>query len=1354
MKQISVFHKGIVTDLDYSKMDNQGLVLPTSNIRLLNIEGKGLVVTQVKGDKELFELTSGFKVIGGCEYNGIAYIASYNDTTNEGEIGCFPSPGPNGFENIYRPLTNTKTGFPLRSTQFNFSLENPIGDEMHALIDYDGTVNLTMTDGVTPLKMVNSGFNQTGEPKPLRYYDLNNLANEIQQIRNLPGNQKIEFIQELSDGQIKFGNYFFFYRYLDGSNNTTEFVAESKAFTVTRNSSQNRELKVSGMNESSGKRIVLKVSNLDQTFAYVQFSFMRFYSDTNGSILPEIMLVDNFYGITSVEMNIEITGFETFIPFDISEILRKVSNENVVKSIQPQYRRLWGAKWKGLYVNYKALEYAALKIKIGCNTLKKIRRWELRDFYANPSNIEYAGYFRNEAYITGVVFVFNNGYETERFPTRGADLRNFTPGNNINQFYSENASLTNNNGIVVMPSNANAPVFNNDETGMIEASILGLEFILDEFNDWISSATLSDNTLEGRNWFKQNVREIRFVRAERVPNMLYQGLLSNVYGSGRNIRGYSTKNASIPIINPNINNLDFINYKTNQFTYLPITAGDQDSYQHNGYLAIEKTEQEKKIKVLFSTDFIFGNKHKVSDSTSNAYLCNNYELKYNKLDGHEYPNLIRNSTDLLYSHNVRMDRPFVFRVANDLFKLGDINTVYQENSFVFPESKKRLNVVNAVYDKADDSINNLADKNSESNRSIVVPPVIAFEIDSDVNAISQIFDKTEKTPIGNMTVGGFPVSVLQNIVSIFKNDPQTFDYLSVYLNELNLNYFSISHSINLSSINENYVVYSGDCFAQLTTLKTRSWLPTKRKQIYGNKVEISADINKLINGERQNIVSANRDWNYAHGQVVSIISENATNTALRFNVQGQTDFQENYKNITVGPVGATFNLWGYFWPLFPFSSEPTYGNNNGTYSMSLSSGIESYLVNPGNSKTLSLKAYLSHNPQIPKGDNKFNNRIRYSGIQESNYPPLGYRIWNYNHKEDYDHTDGSIVKLIFAFNRLMSIQETSILLHHINREEVIPSSSGELVIGTRSILSKEPTSIAKFGAQHQFAIKRAKSGVYGWDWVNNVIWRVVMADEGMVIARSIGKENLIEGYLNELKERVDGVDTMGSSISQKLRDSFFSKAQEGIMVAHDKKNSEVLFCFSKGNINEIMRFNEDQNVFIGHYFFKPSMFLNLKSDTISFPENSITSQSKGYLFGVGNHCHFFGQYHKSVISFIVNGYLGDKENLVNIDKMFVAMEIESPSIEFIEKVEFQTLFQYAKNDPFHSEEEFWRSPEYLMSKWAFPINTATSGESQFSNNSHLQGRWLKVTITLKEEAGIDNLLFIKNIITKFITSNA
>ena len=92
MEQINVFHKGIVSDIDYSNRDNKTWDFPTEGFRIVNKKGQGMVMTNIDGNEELFSINEGFYVLSAVDLNGILYIVSYNPESGDGEIGTFPSP--------------------------------------------------------------------------------------------------------------------------------------------------------------------------------------------------------------------------------------------------------------------------------------------------------------------------------------------------------------------------------------------------------------------------------------------------------------------------------------------------------------------------------------------------------------------------------------------------------------------------------------------------------------------------------------------------------------------------------------------------------------------------------------------------------------------------------------------------------------------------------------------------------------------------------------------------------------------------------------------------------------------------------------------------------------------------------------------------------------------------------------------------------------------------------------------------------------------------------------------------------------------------------------------------------------
>lgn len=1349
MKQVSIFHKGVTTDLDYSKLDNQGMQLPTANIQLLNKDGQGLIVTPVKGNKVAFELTAGFQMIGSAEYNGIAYIASYNPDTGQGEIGSFPSPNfsTNTFEEVYRPLNNLVSSGtaisrgrlgPMRSTVFNFDLEHPIGDQMIALQDYDGSVNLIFTDNKNVLRLLNSGFNQEAQDLPERHYKTASLASSIQLIKELPGKQKINFVGEFSGGELRFGNYFFFYRYVDNSNNRTEFVAESQPITVTKSDGNDSTVLTTGFDEKSTKKITLNVGALDSAFTYIEFAFIRFLSSGSGVAFPEVMLVDKFFPVPSSGGNLEceINGFETQIPLNISEILRPVNRESICKSILAHDRRIWGANWKAEPLNYPALSEFALNIRLGYNDTKEIPNWELIKFYSDPKNLKYSGYFRGESYIAGVVFVLKNGYKSPRFPVKGIDARTLMQ-KQIGAAYDDGV-LTNNNGIIAMPTNQSSPyvrdtVMPGGKRGF--GRILAMTFDVSKAKEWLNLGGAKAK------WIEENVREVIFVRADRKENLLYQGVTSLVYGqnlgSGSN---YKNNGVSIPILTThNLNNPDLQeiidgSLPTTEYKFTSnIFGAPKLQVQFTSWGLGKGTDEEQKRRAIFSPDYILGDKNKISDGDGDVYVKSECRQRYITFrDGSILPPSIMNHFE-----------GAAWGGSNFLFKSKRITNVYDGSNWVLPGNAKE-SFVNKVGNGGEDiHTSQLLFWRTDSlgriiriSRNMIVPPYLGFEMEAEtLKASSNVFD------------------YFGRIVNVYRQNPNEINPVDLYSDELNLVYSSINHeNFYLDQLDETpkVVCYQGDCFIQNVVIKIKTWEATNEiGHVLGeNEKEIGVDVSAHGYG---GTATQNR-IRYAHGQLVEIVTENKNNLALRMATPNETAYYPALKSdVNVSYNNQSWVLGKNEWAYFPYSPEVV------GWKMQLGTGIESYLFNPANSRTISINNYLSTNPNIPKGRDVFPNRIRYTGKQEPNFPILAYRMWSYVQKQDFEERFGEMTKLSLVFGRLVSIQRNSIFVHFTNQEETVPTSSGEMVIGVRSILSKEPTIIARFGSQHIFSIQQSKSGTYGWDWMNNVLWRIIMNDEGFLMARSLDKEKYVENYLKELKSLKDGENSgLSTNIIRGMNDLVFLNGddQEGLITGYDKKNGELLFTSFFNGRTEVLRFNEDMSAFIGTFSFPVKFFFNIHNDLFSARNTASflgTTKEKLYIHSAGMSARFYGDYYTPVLSFIVNGYLSEEEAYVNIDKLFKAMEIEAPRHPLpIDKIEFKTLFQEGRNDPFHDEVRFWLTPEYLMSKWAFPLNVAHKGQEQFFVESNMQGKWLKVTIYFNK--GID--FFVKNVITNFISSHA
>ena len=171
------FGDGLVTDFHPLPAKNTTLV-DALNATLVTTKGNEMILQndagniRIKIEKENNEieyaqLSDGFIPVGIKEYNGIIYIASYNNTTGEGELGSYPSPKYDGtqgdliykyqpFHNLCESKSNTSLLENFTTNQLNFDLLHPVSIEVQP--SYDGSVNLILTDDKNPPRLINSRF--------------------------------------------------------------------------------------------------------------------------------------------------------------------------------------------------------------------------------------------------------------------------------------------------------------------------------------------------------------------------------------------------------------------------------------------------------------------------------------------------------------------------------------------------------------------------------------------------------------------------------------------------------------------------------------------------------------------------------------------------------------------------------------------------------------------------------------------------------------------------------------------------------------------------------------------------------------------------------------------------------------------------------------------------------------------------------------------------------------------------------------------------------------------------------------------------------------------------------------------
>ena len=546
MQSINIFHSGINTDNDYSKRDNQSWDFPTLNARIFTRDGQGYIITNIDGndfdlsnpeDTVGIELAQGFCPIGACELNGIAYILSWNEIMGQGELGSYPSPAgiididpitpivtindASGFKRRYRPLVNFNDNtnrYPFRTAKFTLDIDNMA--DMFAMTSYDGSVDIFIADGVNLNRCINSGFNSKGELLTTRFYNEDSFPFFVSHIPLTNKIPNTESVNVPEGGIVKSGNYFFYIKYVTESFNRTHVLHEIGPIAILAGD-KNDKFSVQGIRGDGGdsgeencstKKIAIKLNNIDPQYKYVEVISVRHWSDSTGVVVDDINVIDKLFQIDGTTVDIIITGHELLLSGAVEDILNPAPKDLISKTHTIIDNRYFGANWKRYVVHNDKLSELAKRFVPSYNDAVDTAECSLsKDIgYKSYENIlNKVTYFRGEAYLSGVVFAFKGGIESNVYPVSGID-----------DMLDSADPIT--NGIYRFPDHAKSPLMRNDKL-----SLLSMIFNANSQNN-SASQTAINYYLENKDWFDDNLIGFYFVRSERLKNMKYQGLF--MYG--------------------------------------------------------------------------------------------------------------------------------------------------------------------------------------------------------------------------------------------------------------------------------------------------------------------------------------------------------------------------------------------------------------------------------------------------------------------------------------------------------------------------------------------------------------------------------------------------------------------------------------------------------------------------------------------------------------------------------------------------------------------------------------------------------------------------------------------------------
>lgn len=1381
---VNHFAEGLMSDLDNLHFP-VGKFKDASNIELLNKDGQGFVVTLQDGNKQFFSLTPGFRPVGSVFINGILYIfsqsikdgfQSYPDGSTVTfpnaimytEIGCFPSrklnpyTGKFEFERVYKPLTNY-TGSTENTITRDFRVSSsllpiladptkPGSLDIRAKQIYDGSINLYFTDGEHPLRVINTGFNQEGEPTERTYSD-KDFKNLVNVVRGAVGHPSIRLDKVLEGGQLKSGNTFFYLRYVSEDFNKTGFLGESPAIPI------NNFPAVGGVSGSPGthavddrttKSVELEIKSLDTVYSYFELAMVRYYSEENGILVHENKLITNRYKITGSTMKIRVNGYESLTDIDFEEIIKPSNQEDVCASIEIVENRLWGANWKRRPLHKPELASFALQYRPFPKIITERKSRNAGVFttptygdtslYSDPKNFSKVGYFRGETYAFQMIFVYDDGSESMGYPTMGFDFYKVTPGQNgYANSYTDNPGLSNQKGIIRFPGAVTERTYSVTSDFVIEYRVMGIEF------KKVGNAVSLPDGVVG----------YYFARAKRVPNLIAQGLMMHGVVSTIKRSDFLSDRQDLTI-HPHQENesaelytIPLSSYYNNRAFSLDSEAGywgiNQDYSRgfvpyasdfsfgtkevlkvmpiYRGYYPIISYHKGSNWKYhmargfyvknhygFFSPDYIldptkkastgvigrigkihFFDPYRVSDTTSSDYASNTYDgLGPNK-------SYFQRRKDRYYGTKWSY---ISYPIADIIEQSGvQFNTA---ETFIEPESienvEKYLLPTEArkfVSWYKDCGLNNQETGNQGDQAMIY--GVQDDDSDKFMSNRSMVTPRYVGLILKEMDAGK---NLNHELVNIYHSNPSLLDYniLSIYSLDTT-EFFRVTQTL---SPGDSHSFFGGDCFLQTSFIKimghTGSGLSSSRGEFAGDDGSFS---------ERPKSTSSYVYRGIGHGVLMMFVTENSVNAELRVPVKSRTFF----------PLNPDIRSYAHI----QSESEET---------------AESDVLNWGYHQMLPPKSHAMFNQDLPDVMNSFPNRVRYSNRDIPGSFIDSFSTFEYLSYKDFDVSFGPMRRLFNLSGWLIGICEKSIVSFYLSENQIKADPSADnLLLGVSDVLHDKARTLIQMGSQNFHGSVSTQRSIIGLDLVSKGVFAVAIqsTDSGSFPAAvDKGEELMCKKYVSDFitAEVGDMADR-----ANMLPESFVGR--KGVFVFQDE---DRVFLGIRGTNNSSIVFDAKMNMFLGRSDFSPAYAANMGNIFISWD-----ADNKGWITSNDSpKATFFGQNYESYVQSVVNPF-------GIFEKVYDALVLHTPDKD-VKRIEYKTETQ----ETVHvfptpgTPKRPWQDPVYKEDKLYVPTFPESKEFFGKVRHVHLRGTWLTVKVVFQRATQT----YLKNILTKLRISKS
>lgn len=1063
-----------------------------------------------------------------------------------------------------------------------FNINSPVNIEVQP--SFDGSVNLIINNDSNKPTLINSRFSvEEGQlftipdhkgNRDSNLYVESQLDIDTGLYKTISSIPKVSFNGLLDNGKMKCGSYHFYFKLADNDKNESDFIAETGVITCNiGNYKDPGSVRMGLLDEDSQKSISITLDNIDSSYDFVRIYFTRTTSDNLGTKQESSYFIDTDYPINSSTCNIIITGYENFIEIPVEDINLYYELADKAKTQAQCQDRLFLANIEKPNIDYDFFEKQSLNFKpstlefservsIGNISNNYIDISGLQSYeYYNPSNIYYnLGYWPEEYYRLGIVYILNDFTLSPVFNIRGKDLTN-------NAEYSLGEVQVGEDGYILTGKDT----YENSK-GVVK---LPKELVIQNSGVRPLSIKISNSDISA---LKTKVKGFFFVRQERIPTILAQGV---------SIAKTKDDYGNIPVLHSSSGYFTqgFLNDQrqlTKNPKFIQIPASNIDK---KAAIIPEAVLRPSIYQQLFtSSEFKLSKVYEIDQDT---------ELKQNGWNFYieSYPS-VKANVDLVTSKLT-----FV-KEGLDLISNGD--DYFSSKAGDPSEAWLTVNPTLSWFTKSiDESINQVLTTSSNLVRG----------------------DFGTYIGLSNPMLIGTVFNVRQanySEDSFYKNE-----MFKIRMDSAEP-YYAISDRITISTLTDSYneILYRGDCYignfthriqknfidpdlpTNTNIVDSQSWL--KNYAVYQDSSSGIKAFNRVLitykqkNDDVKTILEPS-DSEFATAGEFFGVDPLEFFGGKGYKVKGCDKI--NRSDVNAVPIGhwltvkimANTNISLRDIDINYSTEEALFGSKRSFYPQySLDPNIklfDSSIISGAANVSLSKRVNFSL-PNVPFIKNSFSNRILYSDIHITDAFKNGYRVFKAGNLKDYTKAYGAIVDLKEWYGNLFCTMEHGCLLIPVNERAVAAEGQGGMAyINTANVLPDNPRVISDlFGSTWQDSIIKTKTGIYGIDTVNKKIWRATSSEGGMVL--DLISDLKVQRFLNE-------------NIDLKEYDKLPIIGFKNVKSHYNKLKGDIIFTFYNKDTEWSLCYNENLQKFITRYSWTPIHSANVNNVFFSFDKDAI-----------------------------------------------------------------------------------------------------------------------------------------------------